>query len=992
MDTDDWETVKKKARKPNQRFVAAAGSASAKGVGGGSVKKSNPPQARSVQSQSKGYSSNKGVATPHALKQPSASLSKTTSEFIHKGDRRTAGKPEQEFQSKTHTTPVLTIIPSSTRDHARKKNLLFTEGSPKREVLAATRQQTQGTEESNIAAEETAKKKKTKKVALYDLLMIPKNHGPMHTGGAKLERATKTPLASETKLKSFVARKKKKILSIVRKKILLERLRLFNASIEVDVGASTLNEVISTGTTQSTACTIAVSNFLDADMNECDALEIAEMERDLRELVAPFGDCLDVTLLPQPQSGSGTVFVRFRTALSARSAEAVLDGTVVAGEALRVCICDDPNTFAATSLSTQDSSFSKPQETLHTSLKLDTAQEKLSVAVIEKLVQSEDTTNEDETEEILNDLHSLCARHGVICGIWLEEREQKSAPCDTFSDMPGTSEPDKQSCDAHSVSGMEGREPWVLVEFGSFRDTLAAFAALQGCLIAGHALQTVIYDTSRYESRSFVSSGIVCENVSIQSINLQSETLNAVRDLDATLYAIRLNGYVTADELSDADEIKEICLDLLKIFGAAQTDTKNDSDQVALLFEPSQAPHASEEEGTHVVALFASHDMALTAWANLADHVAKGLQVDAELFQAQAAKAIDIIERALGVAHAQVGLTLGELFRLVNNDVVSMDPLSGGRLQHSSWSSSVLLVRNYISLEDLSECSGSDDLTALKKDLVGMYRERVRRPAGEAQSFATDSLRRVSIADFAAPAQTPAAREDQSQTSVVACVAFANQEDAEACMFANDDSVIGGQRIGISISRTHMPHREDVNGGESHASSCARVLAVRNDAATGNEVGGFTAAEACQGTPAPAAGASEVHAPSSATATATALSSIDTSLKVAVPKEATEGEAEASVVSKYVEAKEKPKQGTHSTPLVDLPVASEELNAVIKSFLVSLATFQARTREKDPLKAKQKMRFVTGMRQVRKRALIHSRMIATSEDLSSFQCVNVDVR
>jgi ribosomal protein L7Ae-like RNA K-turn-binding protein len=47
----------------------------------------------------------------------------------------------------------------------------------------------------------------------------------------------------------------------------------------------------------------------------------------------------------------------------------------------------------------------------------------------------------------------------------------------------------------------------------------------------------------------------------------------------------------------------------------------------------------------------------------------------------------------------------------------------------------------------------------------------------------------------------------------------------------------------------------------------------------------------------------------------------------------------------------------------DIPVANEETNAIIKEFLHLISTFQIRLKETNPLKAKQKQRFVSGIKQ-----------------------------
>lgn len=44
--------------------------------------------------------------------------------------------------------------------------------------------------------------------------------------------------------------------------------------------------------------------------------------------------------------------------------------------------------------------------------------------------------------------------------------------------------------------------------------------------------------------------------------------------------------------------------------------------------------------------------------------------------------------------------------------------------------------------------------------------------------------------------------------------------------------------------------------------------------------------------------------------------------------------------------------------------STEELDGIIASLLNSMALFQLRLKEKDPIKAKSKLRFVVGMKQV----------------------------
>ena len=48
-----------------------------------------------------------------------------------------------------------------------------------------------------------------------------------------------------------------------------------------------------------------------------------------------------------------------------------------------------------------------------------------------------------------------------------------------------------------------------------------------------------------------------------------------------------------------------------------------------------------------------------------------------------------------------------------------------------------------------------------------------------------------------------------------------------------------------------------------------------------------------------------------------------------------------------------------------IQIADEASNAAIKELLRLISTFQARLKEKNPQKAKQKLRFVAGLKQVR---------------------------
>jgi ribosomal protein L7Ae-like RNA K-turn-binding protein len=71
-----------------------------------------------------------------------------------------------------------------------------------------------------------------------------------------------------------------------------------------------------------------------------------------------------------------------------------------------------------------------------------------------------------------------------------------------------------------------------------------------------------------------------------------------------------------------------------------------------------------------------------------------------------------------------------------------------------------------------------------------------------------------------------------------------------------------------------------------------------------------------------------------------------------------------AAVSKYVEAATAPKQPRHtSVCMMSVKKANDEIDKLIQTTLNTLAGYQKRLKENEPLKAKQKMRFVCGLKQ-----------------------------
>eukprot|EP01035_Chromulina_nebulosa_P018938 gene18938-24745_t len=72
-----------------------------------------------------------------------------------------------------------------------------------------------------------------------------------------------------------------------------------------------------------------------------------------------------------------------------------------------------------------------------------------------------------------------------------------------------------------------------------------------------------------------------------------------------------------------------------------------------------------------------------------------------------------------------------------------------------------------------------------------------------------------------------------------------------------------------------------------------------------------------------------------------------------------------TIESKYKQMRLTPKLPKHAMPsITNVPIADEETNELIFTMLDSLATYQSRLKERDPINYKLKLRFVVGMKQV----------------------------
>jgi hypothetical protein len=265
----------------------------------------------------------------------------------------------------------------------------------------------------------------------------------------------------------------------------------------------------------------------------------------------------------------------------------------------------------------------------------------------------------------------------------------------------------------------------------------------------------------------------------------------------------------------------------------------------------------------------------------------------------------------------------------------------------SAKNGALVVVQHYLSKEDLEGFTDRREGVAVaKEDLLQSIRSRISGAEGAGTAC---FIRRVSIS-------TEIERFPDVGSRLVACAGFPDLFSAESAMLRLDGSMIGGARVTASIAP--LP-------AVKHFSSAGT-------AADGNGAG----ADATNG----------CHAPTGTEATISPIghhpthpdSTNATPVRVTAPP--------AKVVSKYAESMGAPKLEKHTKPLMPVKQATEECEGWVRDFLGAIATFQERAKEKDPIRAAAKKRFVLGIKQVNEENETFSFLPNPVEELRPLYC------
>ena len=698
-----------------------------------------------------------------------------------------------------------------------------------------------------------SKPQKRQPVALFDLILAPKvkpskpeNISVKPTvslsSNKGIDRDAKTKhkldaVAYYDENNKLAMRTKKKKFSIIKKKILLERLNRYIKMKQSEV-AMTSAQVGEDGNE-----VLCVQNFVLKDELQ-DNDERKEIEDNISEIVSPFGSFDSISFGPGFGTEDQIVYVRFDSASAASAASISLNGFVIGGNKIKTYTISKSQVLLSTPSGNETTSSRDDDHILMTSTTAGTV-DVAAVLCLENLVFEGDVTDADETDEMLQDVRRLCSsKDEYMTSIWIE-----SVATDGVSIEMGST-----SSDASSLA-----TPWGVVEYFSIDDAASHCRQLHGVIVGGTCLEAYLYDYALYKQSVFTEQGLIpCAHAS-----------------PANEYGIKILGFIEDAQVEDDDEANDTKAELQKLV----MDLLPQADASVIkeiVFIPSTS-HVNYHDT--VIALTLSFD------------------------------------DCRSLLHALEGLEIGGV-TLEYQLVVGSDPL---RVVCDTNKNSVLVIKHFITDDDIAVASvdplthdpsgfysHTEELLAIKMDLLTL---------AKGDDATRSVVKRLLIES--SRASRPSTR------CLPVCVGFSSLSAAEEMMIYLEGTMIAGGVIKSFLRRT-----DDTMSHHDHIAS----VSMASKSVTSEQ---------------PSQVVAPVHA-----------QVIDESTSKA--PDTTPG----GIVSKYVEASTAPKQPRHtSVCMLSVKRASDEIDTLIQTTLNTLAGYQKRLKENEPLKAKQKMRFVCGLKQ-----------------------------
>lgn len=766
-----------------------------------------------------------------------------------------------------------------------------------------------------------------------------------------------TPAMSKIFEKAIV-RKKKKKMSTIKKKILIERMNRHRKMIleaEEKARAETQGLLVGSvdnekvpdthGTTNSSEeCTVQLQNF--ASVSEVlDEEEWTEIRGNILELMQPFGTVSNIFFkLPNTSDemdmdhAFSLVYVTFETKQAARLASLSIDGLTFGGSTVKATTLD------ANSLVLPDEVSEEGESTTRISSKHAVKSSKFRLN-LENLVFLQDIADQEEVQEVLYDIESLCTPFGGIKTVWIETKSNELIPQklsdSTFyrNNMPENTQPPTY----YDL-------PLGLVEFQNLKEAIDTVNKLQGKEIGGSVIEAYLFDYPSYLHGTYRTSSLIpCSD----ACNIQST------NIEAKCFGIKISKLVDSSQMIDDDERQQIFEDTHSIlsysFHRNGQECEDLLSQGHLFFVPEVTliPDHGKLEGD------SNGTSDSNSFMNDAFFIFSTTTHGAANVALMCSQSVEYLD-GLTIAGVEISASLIAVSQNVLKDVqlgkVGIDALQSCNVVCEKRATGAVVA--LLNLFDKDEIEGAEDeeMIEFKRNLISLCREAHDQTMA---GYVGPMIRRVSISPGVMKDDSNEKINDLTHAPLIACVEFADVATAEQAMLHLDSCVIGGNHVKAYLS---------FNDGNDESESEHEDFKDTTNQTLGGEGNASTVPSDLN-----ASIATAIHPPQVCKQSENAPTRIDNaqvtkeSTAASVPDKAADGEIlPASTGSIYAEAKLAPKleKRSSASPDRNIAIATPEIEVIVKEMLTTLATFQKRAIERDKVKGIQtKMRFVMGMKQ-----------------------------
>jgi len=761
-----------------------------------------------------------------------------------------------------------------------------------------------------------------------------------------------TPAMSKIFAKAVV-RKKKKRLSTIKKKILMERLSRYRKEILNGEELKTQGGCKTPREDEEGANVVQLENFASAE-EVLDEEEWAEIKSNLYELMAPFGTVLDVSFNVPTRNSTNEeneevanvasfVYITFETCDAAKLASLSINGLTFGGKTVEASTLQSIHFSSTQAQLSSHSTHGDDKENSDNLARISSKSVLLPSSFclhLHNLVFLQDIADSDEVQEVLFDIESLCSQFGIIKTVWIEERDPS---------IPLSNHRTYKNTDMNALAQLDARlqKPWGIIEFQNLDDAIKALHNLHCKEIGGRKIEAFLLDYHSYLHNAYQTSSL---------INIGGDKSH--------YFGVKLTNLVHSTQMIDAN-LQKIIDDTNSLFSDAFCSHENGFDDI--LFSTGQlyfiaetaSPGYEDDNGEDC------KDDRRDAY-----YIFSTSTHDDEVVISKCSRAVEYLD-GLTLAGVDISATLIAVSCPSLNELqlgnASSEFFQGCKVVCEKRTSGVVVALvDFFDKEEIEEAD-DEEMLEFKKNIISVCHHQVQLPDAHGDDFQIEvneaippRTRRVAI--------VPAVKDggglshmDMQETAthapLTACVEFAEIASAEQAMLSLDSCIIGGYRIKAFLSFYGEKENEKVEEDENDETKVGTEMRIQTHKKTKTVTAGKTFLSEY-------AELSDSIPSSSSTVSMLQSTVLDHINQVDSEDCKTSSGLKHSI---YSEAKMAPKliKGFSGSPdHRNVAIATPDIDLVVKEMLTTLATFQKRAKEKDKVKGIQtKMRFVMGIKQ-----------------------------